>query len=91
MVRNDGFDETRFDECDESESADAGERRRVLGWEAETGAGAEVGAGVGTGTSDSCMLSCHCRPLVVNGVNMVSCWQDRVGSAMRSRQKDYDT
>ena len=73
MVRNDGFDETRFDECDESESVNAGEQRHVLGCEAEIGAGAEAGAGAGTGTSDSCALLHHCRPLVVNGVDMVGC------------------
>ena len=84
MVQNNGFDKTRFDECDESELVNSGEWRCVLGCKAETGAGAEAGAGAGTGTSDSCMLSRHCRPLVVNGVDTVGCWQDRVGSAMRS-------
>ena len=73
MVWNDGFDKTRFDECDESESVDAGERRRVLECEAEMGAGAKAGTGAGTGTGDSCALSRCCPPLVVNGVDMVSC------------------
>ena len=73
MVQNDGFDE-----CDELESVDAGELRHVLGCNVETG------AGVGTGTRDNCVLLHCCRPLVVNGVDTVSCQQDRVGSTLRS-------
>ena len=84
MVRNDGFDKTRFNECGESELVNAGEQRCVLGCDVETGAGAETGAGVGTGTRDNCVLLHCCRPLVVNGVDTVSCQQDRVGSTIRS-------
>ena len=58
MVQNDGFDKTRFDECDELESVNAGEWRHVLGGDVETGAGVETGAEAGTGTGDNCALSC---------------------------------